>query len=380
MTDLPKIAMQRLDQQSASGDHPDPNLISAFVENSLPVDVRAQVLGHIAQCGDCREVVFLSSPDQAAALSAPVATPSTWLTWPVLRWGAAVAAVVVVVGAVALHRPSGRNSVLPGVVQMTDAPTAKEKAASAPLVEEKRELAKVTTNAPAPPAMKNDAAADAGRTVPEQLKKQSARVAASPIPAQNSGAVGGIGAPERRDELDKSTTVEVAGEAPAAGSVPVASDQIVPGRAKDAASEPSAKMAGTGGGVNALTASGGPQRRAALLPPVVAPRWTLTSDGTLQRSLDFGRSWQTIQVASQSSFRALAASGRDIWVGGAKAALYHSADAGNSWTQVQPTAAGQALTDDIIGVEFPDSLHGQLTTSGKETWTTEDGGQTWRKR
>lgn len=380
MANLPKIAMHRLRQQNAAGDHPDPNLISAFVENSLPVEVRAQILGHIAHCDDCRDVVFLSNPDQAAALPAPVATPSAWLTWPVLRWGAAVAAIVVVAAAVALHQQSRRGYLLPRAVQMTDAPIAKEKAASTPLVEEKREIAKVATNAPPPAAMKKDVAPNAEHKLPEQLEKQTARVAASPMPAQNSGAVGGMVAPERRDELDKSTTIEVAGEAPAAGSAPVAGDQIVPGRAKDAASEPSAKVAGTGGGVSAMTASGGPQRRAALPPPVVAPRWTLTSDGTLQRSLDFGRSWQTIPVASQTTFRALAASGKDIWVGGTKGALYHSTDAGNSWIPVQPMAAGQALADDIIGVEFPDSLHGQLTTSGKETWTTEDGGQTWHKQ
>jgi photosystem II stability/assembly factor-like uncharacterized protein len=114
--------------------------------------------------------------------------------------------------------------------------------------------------------------------------------------------------------------------------------------------------------------------------PTVAPRWTLTSDGTLQRSLDFGRSWQTVQVASLASFRALAANGKDIWVGGLKGALYHSMDAGQNWAQVQPVAAGLALTDDIIGVEFPDVLHGKLTTSNKETWTTQDGGQSWNKQ
>jgi len=155
--------------------------------------------------------------------------------------------------------------------------------------------------------------------------------------------------------------------------------EVVPGRAKEAGAEPASNAGGgMGGGVdaNALAAT---QSRAAMLTPVVAPRWTLTSDGTLQRSLDFGRTWQTIPVASQASFRALAASGKDIWVGGAKGALYHSIDAGLHWSQVQPAAAGQVLDDDIIGVEFPDPLRGKLTTSGKETWITEDGGQSWRK-
>ena len=380
MANLPKIAMRRL-QQSAAGVHPDPNMISAFAENSLPSDARAQILDHIARCGDCREVVFLSSPDQAATLPAPKVTPSSWLSWPVLRWGAAVAAVVVVVGAVTLHRPSGRNSVLAPPIQMTDAPSAKEKAASVSVPEEKQDVATIAKLAPVPPAAKNELRPDAGAKLEEPFKKQRSDMAASPMLAQKSGVAAGTFADERRDELDKTTTVEVAGEAPTATeSVAAKVGQVVPGRAKDAAAEPAS---GIRGGIIAGNAPAGAaafKSRPAMLSAMGAPRWTLTSDGTLQRSVDFGRSWQTVQVASQASFRALAASGRDIWVGGLRGALYHSTDAGQSWTQVQPVSSGQTLSDDIIGVEFPDTLQGKVNTASKETWSTEDGGQTWRKQ
>jgi hypothetical protein len=380
MSDLPKIAVQRLDQKSAAGVHPDPNLISAFMENSLPHDARAQILQHIAQCVDCREVVFLSSPDQAATLTRAAAAPSGWLTWPVLRWGAAVAAVVIVVAAVSLHRQSGKVSTSSGAIQQTDAPMAKEKAASARFPEEEREMAAMTKIAPAPPTVKNDSVADAEGKRPESFKKQTSRLAVSPMLAQKSEVVAGKLADERRDELDKTTTAEVVGQAQVSVETATESLQRVPGRTKDAPPESASNMsAGTGGGLSPSAAAAS-QPRAARFMPMAAPRWTLTSEGTLQRSLDFGRTWQTIPVASQASFRALAASGRDIWVGGSKGALYHSTDAGQNWMQVQPVAAGQALADDIIGVEFPDALHGKLTTSNKETWTTEDGGQTWRKQ
>ncbi len=383
MADLPKIAMQRLHEKStARGMHPDPNLISALVENSLPGEARAQMVQHLAQCADCRELVFLSSPDQAATLPATAPAPSSWLAWPVLRWGAAVAAVVVVVAAVSLHRPTARSFTPSGAIQMTDAPIAKEKAASAPVPEEKQELAAVAGAAPARPAVKNGGLANDGGQRLDQLKKQSSRVAASPMLAQKSQAWGGKVADDHRDELAKTQTVEVTAAQVQATveSASTETSQMVPGRAKDAAAEPASNMGGgiEGGVAPRLTAA--PRARPAMLVPVVAPRWTLTSDGTLQRSLDFGRSWQTIPVASQASFRALAASGKDIWVGGSKGALYHSTDAGQDWTQVQPVAAGQSLADDIIGVEFPDVLHGKLTTSNKETWITEDGGQTWRKQ
>jgi len=113
---------------------------------------------------------------------------------------------------------------------------------------------------------------------------------------------------------------------------------------------------------------------------VLVPRWTLTADGTLQRSFNAGKSWETISVATDARFRALAAVGTEIWVGGSAGALYHSSDAGSRWTQVKPVADGKSLTADIIGVEFTDTQHGKLTTSGGVTWTTVDGGQTWNSR
>ncbi len=145
------------------------------------------------------------------------------------------------------------------------------------------------------------------------------------------------------------------------------------------------------------------------------PRWSITA-GALQRSFDQGQTWQTVDVNSSSAlsanasslqiaaktsrakakdkgadkalppnatpptFRALAAAGADVWVGGSAGALYHSQDAGNHWTRVAPTAAGAALTGDIVTLEFPDSQHGQLSTSTSEVWTTADAGQTWQKQ
>ncbi|HTA24304.1 MAG TPA: YCF48-related protein [Terriglobales bacterium] len=372
MPDLPKIAMQRLHQKSATAEiHPDPNLISAFAENSLADDSRDQVMRHLAQCGDCREVVFLSAPEQAATLPAAASAPSRWLTWPVLRWGAAVAAVVVVVAAVSLHHQSGGVSTSPGAIQMTDAPIAKEKAASVSIPEEKRKMAPETNIAPVPPVVTSVTTADAEDKRPDELKKQSSRVAASPMLAQKSEIANAKGANDHRDELDKTTTVEATAQSVAVG---VEAGQVVPGRAKDAAAAPASDMSAALGSATAMPPH--PQ----MFMPVVAPRWTVTSEGMLQRSLDLGRSWQTVQVASQTSFRALAASGKDIWVGGSKGALYHSTDAGQHWAQVQPVAAGQTLSDDIVGVEFPDSLHGKLTTASKEIWTTEDGGQIWLKQ
>jgi hypothetical protein len=371
MTHLPKLALRRLDDKAAAtGIHPDPNLISAFSENALPGDTRAQVMQHLARCADCREVVFLSSPDQAAILPSAAATPSTWLTWPVLRWGAAVAAVVVVVAAVSLHRPTGGSTKSSGAIQMTDAPIAKEKVTVPALPEEKHEMATATKNAPV--SSVTTTTADEGQSLGGPTKK-SPVMAGSPALAHRSRALRAKAA-DGSDELANNQTVEVT-----AKSINAEAGQAVPGKAKEAGTEPGPNAGARIGGGTTPDASAALQSRLAMSVPTVAPRWTLTAEGTLQRSVDFGRTWQTIPVAGQAGFRALAASGKDIWVGGSKGALYHSADGGQNWIQVQPVAAGQALASDIVGVEFPDSLHGRLTTSSNETWTTEDGGQSWRK-
>lgn len=145
------------------------------------------------------------------------------------------------------------------------------------------------------------------------------------------------------------------------------------------------------------------------------PLWTISPIGALQRSFDQGKTWHDVAVTSavggamngalvsraatakefrekdadkknlkpDSStpvFRAVAANGSEVWAGGNNAALYHSIDGGNHWTTVQPSAAGAALTGDILALEFPDSQHGRVTTSTREVWTTADNGQSWQKQ
>ena len=107
------------------------------------------------------------------------------------------------------------------------------------------------------------------------------------------------------------------------------------------------------------------------------PRWALTSDGTLERSIDSGKSWTPIVVSDGMRFQAVAAVGTDIWVGGKGGTLFHSDNAGEQWTRITPIAGTQSLTSDIISIEFTDAAHGRVITSDHQNWVTENAGQTW---
>ena len=119
MPGLPKIALARLkanpDAPKSSSlllgpgafqgaDHPDANLLAAFVEKTLTEKERTQVLNHLSQCAECREVAALALPAEvAAAEPTRVAAWRRSNPWPVLRWGAMAAVLGALTVVVVLH-------------------------------------------------------------------------------------------------------------------------------------------------------------------------------------------------------------------------------------------------------------------------------------
>jgi hypothetical protein len=147
------------------------------------------------------------------------------------------------------------------------------------------------------------------------------------------------------------------------------------------------------------------------------PQWSISPAGVLQRSFDGGNTWENVNPALNTAssgsragmaiavradpatsdqgkqnqdakaarnptpaFRAVAATGSDVWAGGVGSILYHTSDAGNLWTRVTLSAGGVVPTGDIISIRFTDPQHGELSTSTGELWSTSDNGQTWKKQ
>ncbi len=199
---------------------------------------------------------------------------------------------------------------------------------------------------------------------------------------------------------------------------------LSPGSASETvevAAEQGAVQTGSVSGANTITNSQVSQvplqgrnfdRLAELSPGAVpSPRWTINSAGNLQRSFDQGKTWQSVnvnaapavaslEVATKASrakqkdsdaralkkevatpvFRAVTATGSEVWAGGSGGALYRSVDAGKTWARVVPASGGSYLTGDVVRMEFPDPQHGTITTSTSEVWVTSDAGQTWKKQ
>jgi Putative zinc-finger len=91
-----------------SGQHPDADQLSAFAEHALPPHEQQQTLAHLAECADCRAIVFLAQqPDLAATTQPrPVAARRPWFSGWNLALPAALALAALVLITIHLRKPT----------------------------------------------------------------------------------------------------------------------------------------------------------------------------------------------------------------------------------------------------------------------------------
>lgn len=444
MNGLPNIVRERLKMMATAGDHPDPDLLAAFAEQALPDRERTPLLEHLARCTHCRELLVLSAPaleSGAVAKDTVPAQKAPWFSWPVLRWGALAACVVIVGTAVLMQTerhslPVARDVSAPPVLaskpqaQAKVAETSPQEPGGATLslsMQEPRQApvdnalnAEIRNKkdqseeglysefSPGPPAtsrlMAHGAVSALAKTPGTQWDTvqrggaSAGKVGAVVPPPPAPSAVANLASTDKGQDLPINSrnldilstpttneTVEVQAATPSveANSADVSPKTESPGRAKAAgASNPTVALE-----TNDADQSNAPAdtrakalRERSLMFHVELERWTISSSGQVQRSRDSGKSWQPVVVADHATFRALSANGPDLWVGGADGLLYHSADAGIHWTQIKPVADNATLTADIAAIEFTDPQHGKITTANGEAWLTTDAGRSWQKR
>jgi hypothetical protein len=503
MENVPKIVRDRLQRGTpvTAESHPDADLLTAFAEQSLTGRERDHVLQHLALCGDCREAVVLALPGEVELLK-PAAGGTNWLRWPGLHWSvlrwAAVAAGMVLIASVGIVQYRGQRSrVASNVFPEKPVITADQKEAiatpaqspkpSSPVAAPQTAMPKDKLAAPrAQTALtaKNPAPAAAatfnrrtisGDTVARGYAGRGSAGAAFSARAGHSFTSGGsrgdvafapapqspaaakqnpAPSPPQSVGSSPSTTVEVSAAAPLIATETTGQNQIQDQVAQNEPAEPSADQSAV---VRAkpTSAPGAPVSMTpapmlhspSLMKSPATPRWTISANGTLQRSLDGGQTWLDVNLAAGSMssnpapraqnevvttearsaartvtetnaetktekkldadakarsdappaaksanagpaasaptvFRALSVSSNagEVWAGGSAGALYHTLDGGNVWVRVVPSAAGVALTGDVVSIQFSDPRNGTVATSNAEIWTTNDDGQTWQKR
>ena len=129
-----------------SGQHPDADQLSAFVEHALPAHEREQTLAHLAICADCRAIVALSLPplDEAPALQ-PEPARRRWLSGWNLAWPAASLAALAALAFFIVHLHN-TAPIKGGVTSSTEVATSRP---PAPLPVQSAPA--VSTSAPPPP-------------------------------------------------------------------------------------------------------------------------------------------------------------------------------------------------------------------------------------
>lgn len=388
MREFPKIVLRAMARQATRGSHPEAELLSALADNSLPDGERRQVLGHLADCADCRQVLYLSLDEggQAQKVLALAPDRSPRVRW---LWGALFAslALLTAVTLATYERSHARRQSTTAAVQET---SQYAKLSDENELDRRRDL----------PAQKKPSPGSAAKVLPRakhmEAKPQvdldfepsgQVRIVAPASSRPDSPPLAKSKAREYYDQVASSGTYGPAASAPAnesarkkdAGESAMQAAKPPAPAPANAVRPQSATVAQSARGVQHARTGAAANERVLVSRLVPLYQWTLSPEGAPLRSADSGQSWQAVNSQPGGVFRSLSAVGSDVWVGGAEGSLYHSPDSGQTWEKVVPAAAGRKLEAEVIRIDFSDRLNGTVTAAGGERWKTSDGGQTWRR-
>ncbi len=385
--EIPKPLRDALGRQMAGETHPSPDVLSAFAEHNLPRRENQRVMDHLAQCSDCREVVFLAG----SAIEEPVRDEPEWMPAtavprisPALQakkisrtvdgagpahkgplhvwarrwvWASAVAAVLVVSGVLFLRHTGFRSA------SMTIASKGEPPAVSEPQP--------VVAPGPKPQS------APPSKTTPQakQPVAKAMRPEANPVPV--------LGAPAAT-RASGVTSTEYSSPAKAEVASPVgdfAAKSLATGAAAPSPSANAFVESDTQGASALLARPYAPSEA----PPVAVrgllaphPQWHISAEGHLERENPAG-GWTRVLAEQPTTFHVVSVIGNNVWAGGSGGALFHSRDGGQSWGK-QPLGSPGVETDAIVAIQFSDAMHGIISTQRGALWSTSDGGITWTKQ
>jgi Photosynthesis system II assembly factor YCF48 len=372
MQDVPKIVVRRLHGMAVANWHPEPDLLTAFSEQSLGHSERAFVLDHLAGCSECRQILELAMPVAERETVTGIASAwPVWLSRPLVGWGFATAAILALIFVSVLRYEHKRSE-----AELASSPSPAAQIVSGKSFAANREPSES-------PAQSQEPAVQEPRSA---AAKQPTMAHMQAVPAksdfQKTKGFGSNG--EMKSEAEAVARTQTSDQLVQNQAVsqyqPYTSSDVV--KAKAAVSSQN-----SGDSAPAMAAPNVPSQAAQSLLLPASPRWTVNAAGGLQRSFDAGKTWEDVTVTtgpgqpqSKVIFRAVAVIGPEVWAGGTGTMLYHSSDFGTRWQQIFPSSLAAQPVGDIIEIEFSSPQQGRIATSAGEIWTTSDSGQTWRKQ
>jgi hypothetical protein len=341
MQSVPKFALRRLRMAEAVAEsHLDANVLAAFAEQNLADRERADVMKHLAACRECREVIAIALPEAELPATYAVRVNRGVFGWPVLRWGSLAAGILIVasVGVVLVQHQHSTSNV-----------ASVQKTANGSVSGGQSSLKN---------SMSQDGSAmqAAGVGAPSSSQQEGGNPASvtESNPARHRAPI----APRARQ-----TETELTAE-----NIPPSLIHKHSSLQKDSAVE------SVPGSVSA--------------PTMQIPRWLVTPAGALQRSMDAGKSWETVNPAldaplparadSQLVFLVVASKGLEVWTACSGGLLFASTDGGNRWSLTTPSSDDAKLTGDVTRIEFAGQQKKVRTSTG-ELWVTSDDGVNWQK-
>jgi len=374
---IPKSVSDALANERSAEQHPSPDLLNGYVEQSLSAKEKAGVTQHLAVCEDCREVVFLASAAASQPFDAAIIEPArVWRGW---KWLVPAVAMLALGSSVLVEH---RNLFAPHQIAMRAANHQSGTLPSQPVGSQA--ATDNQTNAlmfsPAPQATPNQqehiranltgrnkrsaqdevaAAAGAKQTQNESREALADLAEAAPSPTTPSPAVVARNAAATSSAATAAAPLQAAvGQGPSARAFGAVGQSSLQSMKKAAPSGISGDAS-----YRSLT---------------IRSQWRITDQGHLERSQADDK-WTQVLAAQPIRFRAVAVVGNDVWAGGNNGALFHSVDGGEHWAQVVLSADGHPETGAVASIHFDTVSQGSVRTETGSTWTTSDRGQSWNK-
>jgi hypothetical protein len=326
-------------------EHPTADLLSAFAEQSLSAPERAGVVSHLAKCPECRESLALSPSGSEEVPLVPRRA-----LFPYWRWAAA-AVVPLLVLVLFWRRSPVENPVIP-MAAKTSPPMSQ----------------------PVMPLQPHPSPAPPTKAMPIARKKLS-----------------NLPLSVRAPEVPKAEPPKLVQLQPPSLTIPSQSSQevqsILP---MDSPKLPQPQLSIARPASSHFRSAAAPRAPSpgfvSAFAPIVtgesiwAIRDAMNTNGTIEKSGDGGKTWQKVQVDDGSRFTALWSRGPEIWVGGEEGALFHSIDAGVTWTLVAVTSQDSRLMETITRIDSPVSGAVTLRIQSGGDWVSVDGGAHWVRR